>query len=185
MRWKTSATTTLPLTRNDAYVMLTAYDQYQDWLPEVTHSRVLAREGDIAVVELVSPLLMEGSLVLEVVHTPPEAAIFSQADRYRRRGISGGWQLRSDGNSQSPGSVVLSIEVEIPANFVNPGPRQRARAAINAALATLHARSASLAPGISDERRKILEVVRQADGLQVWLRGETFTLSPKPEARKR
>jgi hypothetical protein len=181
MRWKTSATTTLPLTRNDAYVMLTAYDQYQDWLPEVTHSRVLAREGDIAVVELVSPLLVEGNLVLEVVHTPPDAAIFSQADRYRQRGISGGWQLRSDDSDQSPDSVVLSIEVEIPASIVNPAPRQRARAALNAALATLHARSASLAPGANEERRKILEVVRQAGGLQVWLQGETYSLSSGTE----
>ena len=181
MRWKTSATTTLPLTRNDAYAMLTAYDQFQDWLPEISHSRVLAREGDIAVIELVSPLLLEGSLVLEVVHTPPDAAIFSQADRYRQRGISGGWRLLGSDDSQSSESVLLEVELEVPASLVNPGPRRRARATLNAALAALHARSASQAPGAGDEGRKILEVVREAGGLRVWLLGETFSLTPGPE----
>ena len=172
-------TVRLAAPRRLVFPHLTDYDRFGEWVPGVTRSRVLEREGDIVVAEFASPLGPGGKVVLELVHTPPEAVIFTQVERYRRRGLSGRLEFREEGEGRE---TALTIVASVGASPLDLSSRGRLRSALAAAAAAAVARTADLAaagPTPGGERKKILEVVRRGGTLDVWFRGERFTF---PEA---
>jgi len=69
----------------DLHAVLTDYSRYREWMPGVTRSRVLVREGDIAVVELEALGYAARPVTFEFVCTTPERIVFSQVGQLRVR----------------------------------------------------------------------------------------------------
>jgi hypothetical protein len=89
--------------------------------------------------------------------------------------------MREEGDAGSR-LLRLTVRVEVSVGLFNRRRRQQVRAVLAATLNALRARSASAAPGAAGERRKIIEVIRRPDALEVWLMGETFTLPQRERA---
>ena len=161
------------------YAVLTEYDAYRDWSPDITDSRVFACEGEISIVELISPPLTKGKLILEFVESPDSWLFFNQVDRLREDGLAGRWDLEpaDDGDG-----VVVKGTLSLKGGLLGFGVRRRLRAVLERTLAALTTRCAVLvaaAPaGEVGERRKILEITRTAAGFELTLDGERFSLGP-------
>ena len=85
-------------TKAQLFELLTDYERYIHWTPDVVEAVVLAREGDIAVAEFNSPYWMRGRYQLEFVHVRPSAIIYRQQGQCetawgRRAGLYGSWRL--------------------------------------------------------------------------------------------
>ena len=62
-------------------------------MPDVTRSRLLAREGELAIAEFVAPPYGHQKLDLEFIQSPRDSVVFTQVDRYREDGIFGRFEL--------------------------------------------------------------------------------------------
>jgi len=168
------------------YAVLTEYDAYRDWSPDVTDSQVFASEGEVSIVELVSPPLAKGKLILEFVESPDSWLFFNQVDRLREDGLAGRWDFEpaDDGDG-----VVVKGTLSSRGSFLRFGVRRQLRAVLERALAALTTRcavlaAAGLAGGVG-ERRKILEITRIGEGFELTLDGERFSLGPVGGAEAR
>jgi hypothetical protein len=84
--------------RERVFGLLTDYEGYVEWTPDVIDVTLLAKEGDIAVVEFSSPELMSGRYQLEFVHSRPDAIVYRQKGLFERTGrqdwgVRGSWKL--------------------------------------------------------------------------------------------
>jgi len=159
--------------RSTLFSLLTDYDSYQVWAHDITHSRTLAREGDVSIVEVVAPRFGGGTFVFELVHTPPVSVTFSQVGRYGG-GVSGRWDLEeSVGGRES----LLEGRMSARAAFYDLSCSRRMREALTSVLGSLaeHASRLETAP-VEESRRRILAVVRKGPSLEVWLDEERFHL---------
>ena len=169
-------------TREELFAILTDYGRYAAWMPGVERSRVLVREGDVTVAEIEAPAWNSYPFNLELVRSPPDAVAYHQIDSVYRPAVSGRWDL----GTTDPGVGASTVEVRATLRLETPllglASRRRVRAALRAALDALGARRRQLASGRRAEavRRKLLEVVREDEGLRVWYLGETFLL-PKAD----
>jgi ribosome-associated toxin RatA of RatAB toxin-antitoxin module len=153
------------------YALLTDYDSYSEWVPEITYSRTLAKEGDIVIAEFKAPRYSSGKLVMELIHSPPESVMFSQTDRYRERGLSGRWDLTE---AEGGGAVTLQGRMSVKTDFYDFSSRKKTRNALAGLLAAIAERARQ--PGPDESPKKILTVVKRGQDLRVWLQGETFEL---------
>lgn len=145
------------------------------WLPGVTSAEVLAREGDISVIELCGPRLRNGRLVLECVRKSGEEIIFAEVDRWRGRGFSGSLSVRS----RAEGGGALRVVVQRDGMMFNVVARRRLRQTVNDLLSELARRAERLAAPeveITSGRRKILEIVRRDGRLYVCVDGSTVEI---------
>jgi hypothetical protein len=162
--------------RDEVFELLTDYPRLNEWLPEVESARVLAHEGDVAIVEVTAPGLSAPKLVLELVHSPPGLAHFTRVDQYRGEGTSGTWELSEDDRK-----VELLVKLRPGPSFAGARGRKRLGKGLDAALQAIRhgVEEMSPEPEIDEDdpgRRKILEVRRKGDGVIVWHRGRTFEL---------
>lgn len=162
---------------DEIFARLTDYTKLSTWLPGVDSARVLAREGDVVVVEVAAPGLGAPSLVLELVHSPPARAHFTRVDRYRGGGTTGLWAL-----SQPADGTGVELQVRLqPGAGVGLGGRRRLREGLERALEAVRAGFVGKKSERETEgRRKILEVTRRGDTVVVWHRGEVFELPRRP-----
>lgn len=159
---------------DEIYDRLTDYPNLKNWLPGVNDARVLAREGDVVVVEVAAPGLRAPSLVLELVHAPPAQAYFTRVDRYRGEGTTGLWALVE---SDTGSGAELRVRLQPGAGLVGLGGRRRFREGLDRALEAISAGFVEeKAEPESEGRQKILEVTRIGDTVVVWHRGEVFEL---------
>ena len=171
-------------TREELYSILADVGSYARWVPGLELSRILARKGDITIAELLSSRYSDHTFNFEIIRSPPEVVVFRQIDSLGRPGISGRWRVGGTepglGSARAP--VRLQAEVDTP--LLELGSRRRIRSALRAALEALEARRRHLGsarPAARPSRRKVLEVVREADGLKVWYLGDSFRM-PKEDA---
>ncbi len=165
--------------RDELFAIVADLPSYSRWLPGVERSSVLAREGDVAVAELRASRWSDRTFNLELIQSPPGAVAFRQIDSLDRPEISGRWQIgeTTPGVGASTAEVLLRLRLETPlfATFA----RRRMRAALRAGLDALGARRRHLSvarPASAAGRLKVLEVVREADGLKVWYLGDSFRM---------
>ena len=175
------ATVRLKVDRDEVFERLTDYPRLGDWLPGVESARILAREGDVVVAEVVAPGLGAPRLVLELVHSPPGLAHFTRVDQYRGEGTSGTWELTADDDG-----VELRVRLRPGPTIAGARGRKRLRAGLEQALEAirrgLKERTADPeAKAEVDGRRKILEVTRCGDTVVVWHRGKVFELPGRAE----
>lgn len=144
------------------------------WLPGVTGVEVLASEGDISVVEIKGPRMHGGRLVLECVQTSPGAWVFSEADRYRGRGLSGGLEVTLD-----EGRAVVDVVVNRDGPFFDVFSRRKLRRELQRACSAFVRRADDSNRAVdSSVRRKVFEIVRRDGALYVVIDGRSFELSP-------
>ncbi len=168
----------LDTSRDLLFAILTDYDRYREWLPGIEQSRVLAREGDIVVAEFKAPHYGRELVALEFIHSPPVSIFYSQVEHYGKPDIAGRWEL-SEPEGRTGVGVKAAVRLNTP--LFNFRSRRLMRASLEEALAALAKRSAALATGevaeVPAARRKILEVLRRPQGIEIWYLGESYMLS--------
>ena len=92
----------IPATLEELFAVLTDYEKYVDWSPDVVGAAVLVREGDIVVADFQSPVLLEGKSILELVHSRPTSITYRQVDQHESRCLQGTWMLAAATCSAGP-----------------------------------------------------------------------------------
>lgn len=175
---------TLPCSAHALFRLLSDYDRYQDWLPGITRSRILVREGDIVIAEFEAARFSARPITFEFIQQAPTQIIFNQVGQLRERGLSGAWTLREQ--SGQPG-VILDGKLELKIPWLNLLAGAALRTALDESLGALltrieTGRGAGPVDG-GDTRRKLLEIRRRAGLLEVWYQGQVFT-SPLNETEQ-
>ena len=115
---------------------------------------------------------------LEFIHSPPAAIFYSQVEHYGKPDIAGRWEL-SEPEGKTGVAVKAAIHLNTP--LFHFRSRRLMRASLEEALAALAKRSAALATGEVEEvpaaRRKILQVFRRPQGIEIRYLGESYILS--------
>ncbi len=173
------ASTYIKVPRRLAFAVLTSYEAYRSWVPDLLESRLLAAENDVSIVELVAPALSRGKFVLEFVESSDDWLLFNQVDRYRRDGVSGRWDLEdADGGA----GVVVRASLSLRNGFLKLGTRTKLRQVMERTLDALSARSLRLvAHGAAGEglgKHKILELDKTGDSLRLHFDGRIYDLVP-------
>jgi ribosome-associated toxin RatA of RatAB toxin-antitoxin module len=158
------------------FALLADYGSYREWVPDITHSRVLVQEGEITIAEFEAPRYGAGKFAFELVHTPPVSVIYSQIGRYGGHGISGGWDLEE---VEGGNKVVLRGRVHARTFFYDLTCRKTMRRALAHIVANVKKRAET-----GKVRKKILAVTERPQSLRVWLRGEEFELPRKSTSKK-
>ncbi len=171
------ASTYIKVPRRLAFAVLAGYRSYRDWMPDVLESRLLAAEGDIAIVELVAPEYTKGKFILEFIDSPADWLVFRQVDRHRRTGLAGRWDLEErDGGS----GVVIRGSLSLRNSFFKFFSGRRLQRALQGTLEALGSRALRLAAhGAAGEelgKRKVFGLIRTADSLEIEFDGRTYNL---------
>jgi hypothetical protein len=177
---KAAATHLVPAPPRAVFSLLADYRAYPEWCPEVESARLLAREGDVAVVELRVPAHIAQPVVLEMVQTPERSLMFTQVDRYRTQGLAGRLEL----SAEAGGQTRVRGELAIGAPAYRLGCRRRLRQALDGVLLSL---AEQVAPQETREEappeaRTLLEVRRSPQGLEVIVGPRRFRF-PEPDPR--
>lgn len=163
----------LPCEPTLAYEILVDYDNYIEWLPFVAHSKLLAREGDLALAEfkVISP---PADITVECVHTKNRSVL--------SRKISGNipfqqmvWTLTPKGGAETE----VCIEITRETNWKHFLPWGSRFPSGGAYLQALRSRVAVFSGDfrLEDEAgRKILEIFETDEGLDVWIMGKKYLL---------
>lgn len=172
------ASTYLKVRPRLVFSILTSYELYRDWVPDIVESQVFAREGEVAIAQFISPQYGDQKFVLEFIESADDWLIYNQVDRYRQRGLSGRWDLEEvDGGD----GVVVRGAMSLRTGLLRLRSRGRMRRVLDRTMEALATRSLRLAArGATSgggEREKILEIIRTADALEVRLDGEVFDLT--------
>ena len=169
----------LPCDPSLLYDVLTDYDNYTEWLPHISQSKTLAREGDLAIAEFELTPPRKEKFVIECIHTRNKMVLW--------RTISGKipiaeveWTIAGSGEGQS--QVTLVVTGKFPWNslipryrrFLNPG---RCLKALQSQISTFMPEIA-----LTDEAgEKILDLAETEQGVICWIRGKKYVLKPETE----
>jgi ribosome-associated toxin RatA of RatAB toxin-antitoxin module len=161
------------------YDVLTDYDGYSEWLPRVAQSKLLAREGDLALAEFEVIFPPKERFVIECIHTRNKMVLW--------RTIGGNipvWQVEWTimAASDSKSSVALVVTGKFHQNrFV---PKYRRFLEPKKSLEALRSQVSTFLPelAVTDEAgEKILELVETDEGVVCWIRGKKYVLKPESE----
>lgn len=151
------------------YSVLTGYRQFETWVPDVTRSRLFAREGELAIAEFIAPRYGHEKLVLEFVESPSTSVVFTQVDRFRKDGIFGRFELApADDDAGTMVRAVLGART----GAYRLGCRKRLRQSLERTMAALVDRALKLLTSglaeVRDQRAKLLEL--EITGKEITLR---------------
>jgi hypothetical protein len=172
------ATISLACDPNLPYEILTDYDFYSEWMPHVAHSKLLARERDLAIAEfeMISP--PKDVFVFECIHTTNKMVLWRKL--HGKVPISEiQWDIeRLDGNQTRIG---LAFE----GKRGLPGAMRTYSRFMDSArcLKALGNQVSASLPGslTSSDGERLLEIADTGDGLVCWFRGRKYSLTPLPE----
>ena len=177
MRFTSRHTLYINAPQRVVYAVLTNYRHFEAWMPDVVRSRLLAREGEVAVAELIVPPHGAEKLILELVESPSSSVAFTQVDRLREDGVSGRFDL-SPTEDVTRTKVTAELGMKI-------GPhrlacRRRLEQVAEHTLTALVDRALKLqTSGLSevpDQRAKILEIEVAAGDVTMRVAGTTYEL---------
>lgn len=178
------ASTYIKVPRNLAFAVLTGYESYRDWMPDVLESRLLAAEGDVAITELVAPAFGPGKFVLEFVGSSDHWLMFNQVDRYRRDGLFGRWDFEE---TDAGSGVVVRASLSLKNGLLRIGTRRALRQVLERTLDALASRSLRLAAhgalGADLGKRKIFELERTGGSLRIHFDGKSYDLVRQAEGQ--
>ncbi len=166
-------------TREDLFAIITDYGRYATWLPGIEHAGLLAREGDVAIAEFRAPRWSHRTFNIELVHSPEGSVIFRQIDSLGRPDVEGSWKLGETEPGVGAATVLVELEMRVETPLLGRMSRRRPRSATCAGLDALGSRRrhvASAMPAAAARKQKVLEVIRETDGLKVWYLGESYRL---------
>lgn len=174
MRYAAAASSWIKAPEPTVYSVLREYRWYEAWLPDVTRSRLLAREGGVAIVELIAPAWGHEKLLLEAVERQ-DSIVFTQIDRYRDEGLTGSWHIAPTDRGEG---VVVELRLAPRFRPFSLSCRRRLRSVLDRSLAALGDRAlrclADGGPEVSEEKRLLLEIAPRGDHLVVSVGGEVF-----------
>ena len=156
------------------YDILTDYDSYAEWMPYLSGSRLLAKEGDLAIAEFDMAQPKPQKLTLECIH--------SRNTMVLGRPISGGlplqkiqWDISPAGQGQS--QLNLTIVARNDWHWILPGSGRYRSAQLcwNALKKHLSAFATDIGVSTADGE-KLLELLETDEGPVLWLRGKKYVL---------
>lgn len=181
MRFTASASCYIRAPKQVVYPVLTGYRKYQTWIPDVVRSRLLAREGEVAIAEFISPPYGHEKLLLEFVESPPTSIQFTQVDRFRKGGFFG--RLDLEPAAEGEGAMVHG-QLGFQGSWRRMGCRRQLRQVLERTLEALADRSLKLLTsgfiGIHDQRAKLLEVEIGSSAVTMRIGKETYELVRRP-----
>jgi ribosome-associated toxin RatA of RatAB toxin-antitoxin module len=182
MDFKSKASGTLPFEVGLLYDVLTDYDTYSEWLPFITQSKLLAREGDLAIAEFELAKSKGEKFAIECIHTRNKMVL--------TRRISGAvpvsqveWTLEA----ADAGSTRVTVELLGTAFWKRLLPGYSSLANGNNWLRSLQTHAATFSGGVSIEGEggeKIIEIFETGEGLVCWIRGKKYIMQPAPEGKQ-
>ncbi len=163
------------------FEILTDYDTYCEWMPFVIKSKLLAKEGDLAIAEFEVSHPNKDKFALECIHTKNKMVL--------TRRISGKmpvsqfeWIIKASGERQC--EVTLTLQAE--ANWHRLIPAYRIFMNASKCLGALQSQISCFCPDIAvpdGEGEKIIELSETEQGLVCWIRGKKYILTPAPEGK--
>jgi hypothetical protein len=155
------------------YDVLTDYDGHSEWLPGVSQSKMLAREGDLAIAELELSQPQKDRLVFECIHTRNRMVLW--------RTIEGKapiaqveWTIEGVGQGRS--QVGLSVQGSLGGRLFGPYRHLFVPAPC---LKALERQLGTFMPelALTDEKgERLLELVETEAGFVCWIRGKKYVL---------
>ena len=182
MRFTARTSTYIRAPRRVVYSVLTGYRQFESWVPDVTRSRLFAREGELAIAEFIAPPYGQEKLVLEFVESPDRSLVFNEVGRLREDGLFGRFELEP---ADDDAATRITAELGGRVGLLRRACRRRIRRVLERTTEALADRAMKfLASGLSDvrgQRAKLLEL--EIAGRRVTLRmgGATYELVRRDE----
>ena len=159
------------------YDVLTDYDGYAEWLPHVAQSKLLAREGDLALAEFEVNLPPKKRFVVECIHTRNKMVLWrSIGEEIPVWQVE--WTIAAAGDSKA--EVTLVVSGKLRRNSLLPKYRRFLEP--KKCLQALQSQVAAFLPELAvtdEEGEKILELVETEDGVVCWIRGKKYVLKPE------
>ena len=157
------------------YEILTDYERLAEWLPQVSRGRLLAGEGDLALVELELRGRENTRFAMECIHSRDQMVVWRPVEK-RIPVTEFRWELEPAGDGQCRVSAMakrplsLSLRSQDLRQFLEPGT----------CLKALHDQAPVFTPDdkLAEGCEKILEIVETESGLICWLRGRKYRLVP-------
>jgi ribosome-associated toxin RatA of RatAB toxin-antitoxin module len=172
----------LNASKETVYSVITEYNSYDQWIPDIVHSHVLVQEGDITILELLYPSYHRNKFILECIQTPPTSMVYTQIDQYRQRGLSGRWDIEDNPDQEG---VILKGSMRIQTEFYkNWLVRRHLQEGMDRMLAAVAQRTAVVSgdqKGASGSfaKKKVVEVVRKLGEIEVFFMDEMYELKKK------
>lgn len=161
------------------YDVLTDYDGYAEWLPQVTRSKLLARERDLALAEFEVNLPPKKRFVIECVHTRNKMVLWrSIGEEIPVWQVE--WTIAAAGDSKAEVTLVVSSKCQRN-SFL---PKYRRFLEPKKCMSALQSQLATFLPelAVADEGgEKIFELIETGDGVVCWIRGKKYVLRPESE----
>lgn len=177
--------------RPQVFTILSDYAKYREWLPGCESSTVVAVNGASSDAEIVINSMKKMTLGLRFEAVPDQVLNFKMYSGKDINAYSGSYRLMDSASAQ--GTVIIA-ELEIDAGpmapkFIVDRMAKKAiedtGAALRKYLETLPAQARAKPPAGPRtvqakplRTRRLLQVVKTADGHLVWWMGKTFTVRP-------
>jgi ribosome-associated toxin RatA of RatAB toxin-antitoxin module len=153
------------------YEILTDYDSYKEWMPDVTESALLAKEGELAIASLDFGSGDSRRVALECIHTT-NRGVLSRAIEGETLIKSLDWSIEAAG-----GGARLTLVVEAPVQAAIsgggglPGPKEM--------LEGLRAFASAFSDsGAAPDAQTVIEIVETEKGLVCWFNGRQYEMKP-------
>ncbi len=161
------------------YEVLTDYDAFSEWFPLVARSKLLAREGDLAIAEFELLQPAKDMFVVECIHTKNKMVLW-RTIRGRIPINELRWDIEPGGDGQC--KVTLSIEGKTSMARLVPAYRLFLKTARD--LQALQNQVSAFLPELETaEGEKIVEISETGEGLVCWMNGKKYNLTPAPEGK--
>lgn len=161
------------------YDVLTDYDGYAEWLPQVTRSKLLARERDLALAEFEVNLPPKKRFVIECVHTRNKMVLWrSIGEEIPVWQVE--WTIGAAGDNKAEVTLVVSSKCQRN-SFL---PKYRRFLEPKKCMTALQSQLSTFLPelAVADEGgEKIFELIETGDGVVCWIRGKKYVLKPEGE----
>ena len=156
------------------YDVLTDYDGYAEWLPQVAQSKLLAREGDLAIAEFELSRPPKERFVIECVHTRNKMVLW--------RTIGGNipiWQVEWELSSSGAGQTKVTLTVTGRTNSHSFLPQYWGFLEPKKCIRALQRQISAFLPEMAvtdEEGERIFELAETDEGVVCWIRGKKYVL---------
>ena len=157
------------------YEILTDYDSYKDWMPQVRASALLAKAGELAIARLDFAPPGEEYASLECIHTV-ERSVLSRIIEGQPELRSMEWNLEPLPNHSCRVTLALEGQTRLP---MGAGSRDLLNA--GAMLSALKGYSGAFMPDLVIDGVKgevTLEIFETGNGLTCWFNGQEYEMKP-------
>jgi len=168
MKLKRKASASMPIKPVFVYEALSDYAAWSQWMPGVTGSTLLAREGNFAILELEFAAAPGKRLSVECIHVPNSAVIARSLSSSEPK-IKIDWRMAPSESGET--QITLNMEGPLSLGFLagfggffKPSKGASALTGVVAGL------------GDGPAGEKIIEILETDEGLVCWYRGTRYRM---------